>query len=467
MAQLASSTIYGDLLVTNKFNVLDSASFKDIYIKDSLFIDSSRNISVANVLASEAISAGGNLTTGANSIIESSSGNLTVRSRNGSGTLNLNGATFQVLSSGRLRSTLVSSSFIELSTGAANHIVRNLNADLLRGHTPETLLSPIYDNPIMDTIEVGVISGLEVNYTNNILSMSSGKIFIKGVGIIDVPNWSINVTTSNALVDKRAEDSCRWHALIIPTVSGEYLPGQDAEVTRGQAVLYAAQNPPGGEPWKDVDISFLTNPILVAKIRYVSRSETFSKSNIFPMRDLLPIFSTKSAIGFFNSDQKITEPGNAEDLQSTGKLWSLDTMGSYSPRPMISINQLGNLEVSGKVESDGDIITSGKISTSGGPAVDVSGRYSSWNKSFSEGHIHRTDVTLSSPGVNRRRVLFSTYKNLKEITAVYKNGLRLKEGAANDYTITTLTGQYMEVVFTDNIDPTDNIIIDIIEGLEV
>ena len=58
MAQLASSTIYGDLLVTNKFNVLDSASFKDIYIKDSLFIDSSRNISVANVLASEAISAG-------------------------------------------------------------------------------------------------------------------------------------------------------------------------------------------------------------------------------------------------------------------------------------------------------------------------------------------------------------------------------------------------------------------------
>ena len=89
------------------------------------------------------------------------------------------------------------------------------------------------------------------------------------------------------------------------------------------------------------------------------------------------------------------------------------------------------------------------------------------NKSFSEGHIHRTDVTLSSPGVNRRRVLFSTYKNLKEITAVYKNGLRLKEGAANDYTITTLTGQYMEVVFTDNIDPTDNIIIDIIEGLEV
>lgn len=504
MAQLASSKIYGDLQVTNDASIFGALNVREsISVNGTSFTDSNLNLSnIGTISASGRISntSGGigitgastilgNLTVGDAGVIESNSGNLTIRSKSGAGTLNLNGSTLTVLSSGRLKSTYTSGRFIELNPGAASHIVTNLNADLLRGYTPQDFV-----NQVFQVSGSGVISGLTMDYASatSSLTMSSGEIFIKDIGFVTVNptgDWSIKMDNQTAFQNKRSEDNCRWHAIIVTTVGNEDVPGTSSKTSVGGIIVYpepdpTVQNPnhiPGLDVRPQKPYGPFTNPIVVAKIRYIDNTTAFSRQNIYPMRDFVKVsIGGESVDGqgtyqLYLSDQKNAYPmysdpskNYAESLRQNAEISSLEVLGSYTPRPMFSFLRDGTLKTRNKIEADGDIYTAGKISTQGGDLVDVSGLSPKWEAAYTEGHIHRYDISLSTNGTSRRRILFSLYPNFKEISGVYKNGIRLKAGSTNDYTTEIITGnQGVEIIFADPLVDADNVIVDIIESVVV
>ena len=497
MAQLASSKIYGDAIVTNDLQVFGALNVNDgISIGGTSFVNSTRNITAGTISATGAITVtsgglnitgastfSGNLTVGNAATIESSTGNLTIQSKNGGSTLNLNGTNLTVAANGRLTTSYSSAGFISLPAAAADKTVTNLSADRLRGYTPEDFFSASFKS-----MGVGIVSGFETNFVNNLLTVTTGHYFTKDHGFLH-HSEGYSKSLGEEFLEKRSADPCRWHAIVLTTTAGDFHNNNTTSV--GQILIY--QEPDTGIPGQDVrpqkPHGNLTNPIVIAKIRYINSVEGLSRAKIFPMRDFIKSSISEDSIQgqrvhvTYWSDQPPHNTNlSAEALQALGNnggIISLDTMGSYNPQPLISLMNDGSMDMKGALTIKGNISTEGTISTNGGNGIDVSGLSGRWEKAFDTGHIHIQDIGLVAPTrVNRTSATVYQVEgdNLLAITAIYKNGIRLKERRAtptpadpNDYRLTPITGTTgIEITFVDGIDATnDNLIIDVIDKVVV